>query len=172
MTDEEQLLAARLHHPFTDADLAVNRGPISDREFNRKLLFLSGYGKLTRVANSVRRPNITIAMLALSFVPPTLSYVITRDMDGLTNVLATLMGGVGTSPLLLNVFMPSQATPKTYWWVYALNLSQLVRLDEFIAKNAVSSEAIHLHLAHRAIQDRIRQLRSIRYASNGVKGLR
>lgn len=163
MTNADRLMAARLHNPFTDSDLAYNRGPISEKAFERKLLLFRVTGIGTRALDQIRRPNLTVAMVGLSFFPVMAVKFATHSWDGFTNVIATLMGGVGTSPLLIKIFEKAAKPAKEYWWIHALNLSQLTRMEQFIMKYPKNAHALQLDESLDVIQSNIRRLRRIRY---------
>lgn len=159
---EEKLLQRRIDVPFTDTDLAANKGPISDREFESLLTRLKFKSAYERTAKIVKNPNITGAMVVLSFVPPLIAHAVTGSWDGVTNIIATLMGGVGTSPLLLNVFVHPEHTTQVYWWIKALDLSQLNQLRDFTRDSPKVAKATQLDHSLDLINERIQALRKIR----------
>jgi hypothetical protein len=160
---EETLLKRHIDSPFTDADLAQNKTPVSEEEFERTMRRLELRGKYELVAAKIKNPNIAGAMVGISAIPPLVVKVATGSWDGLTNIVATLMGGIGTSPLLLSVFQHPEKEIRVYWWIQALNVSQIDRLVEFAKIHPRTAKAVQLDAAMPLVLRRQGELRKIRY---------
>lgn len=162
LTDAEEIVITRIKTAHSDIDLALNKGPISEREFIRKMRYWNAWGWLKHKLNILRYPNESSFVIILSIVPVSIVHGLVKDWN-LTNTVATIIGGVATCPPLIAKLTRSAVhLDHDAVWLEVYTLKQLSEFRRFITMRPVRARELGFEGLQKSVDQRIALLRKIR----------
>lgn len=162
LNDAEEIVITRIRTPHTDLDLAMNKGPISDKEFTRKMRFWNTWGWLKHKLNILRYPNESSFVIILSIVPVSIVHGLVKDWN-LTNTVATIIGGVATCPpLIAKLTRAAVRQNHDAVWLEVYTLKQLSEFKRFIQAKPTRALELGFQGLDESLELRMEVLRKLR----------
>lgn len=162
LNDAEEIVITRIKFPHSDLDLALNKGPISDSEFARKMRFWNTWGWLKHKLNILRYPNESSFVIILSIVPVSIVHGLVKDWN-LTNTVATIIGGVATCPpLIAKLTRAAVRLNHDAVWLEVYTLKQLSEFKRFIQAKPARATELGFEGLEKSLDLRMEVLRKLR----------